>query len=119
MPALGGGIYPCQSRRRKNRMPQTNKLSNKSYKWTLAALMTCGLIVSAVFPAFSQKPKKVKNETIEATAMGTGTQMGQVINISVEIYDYSTPEDKQALVQAFSTGQNQGLVNALTKMHSD
>jgi hypothetical protein len=99
-------------------MLQTNKRSNKSYKWALASLMASGLLVSAVFPAFSQKPKKVKNETIEASAMGTGSQMGQVISISVEIYDYSTPEDKQVLVQAFSTGQNQGLVNALTKMHA-
>jgi hypothetical protein len=99
-------------------MLQTNKRSNKSYKWALASLMASGLLVSAVFPAFSQKPKKVKNETIEASAMGTGSQMGQVISISMEIYDYSTPEDKQVLVQAFSTGQNQGLVNALTKMHA-
>ncbi|HKN74442.1 MAG TPA: hypothetical protein VJW94_04630 [Candidatus Acidoferrum sp.] len=97
-------------------MPQTNKLKNKSYKWGLAGLMVSGILLSAVFPAFSDK--KVKNETIEASAMGTGTQMGQVISISMEIYDYSTPADKQALVQAFATGQNQGLVNALTKMHA-
>jgi hypothetical protein len=77
-----------------------------------------GLLVSVVSPAFSQKPKKVKNETIEATAMGTGSQMGQVISISLEIYDYSTPEDRQVLVQAFEKGQNQGLVNALTKTHA-
>src|SRR5439155_10645488 len=32
------------------------------------------------------------------------------------IYDYSTPADKQILVQAFEKGQNQGLVNALSKM---
>src|SRR2546428_11338817 len=29
---------------------------------------------------------------------------------------YSTPADKQILVQAFEKGQNQGLVNALSKM---
>jgi hypothetical protein len=62
--------------------------------------------------------KKVKDETIEATAMGTGTQMGQMVGISVEIYEYSTPEDRQLLVDAFGKGQNQGLVNALTKMHA-
>jgi hypothetical protein len=70
----------------------------------------------AAFPAHSAKG--VKNETIEATAMGTGTQMGQMISISMEIYDYSTPADKQILVEAFSKGQNQGLVNALTKIHA-
>jgi hypothetical protein len=97
-------------------MAQTNRITNKSYKWTLACLMVSGLLLVAAFPALSAKG--VKNETIEASAMGTGTQMGQVISISMEIYDYSTPEDKQILVQAFSKGQNQGLVNALTKMHA-
>jgi hypothetical protein len=99
-------------------MSQTNKMSSKSYKWALASLVASGLLLAAAIPALSEKEKKVKFETIEATAMGTGTQMGQVINISVEIYDYSTPEDRQVLVDAFSKGQNQGLVNALTKMHA-
>jgi hypothetical protein len=99
-------------------MSETSKMGSKSYKWALASLMASGLLLAAAIPALSQKPKKVKNETIEASAMGTGTQMGQVINISVEIYDYSTPEDRQVLVDAFSKGQNQGLVNALTKMHA-
>jgi len=97
-------------------MAQTNRITDKSYKWTLACLMVSGLLLVAAFPALSAKG--VKNETIEASAMGTGTQMGQMISISMEIYDYSTPEDKQVLVQAFSKGQNQGLVNALTKMHA-
>jgi hypothetical protein len=101
-----------------NRMSQTDKMSSKSYKWVLASLVASALLLAAAIPALSEKDKKVKNETIEASAMGTGTQMGQVINISVEIYDYSTPEDRQVLVDAFSKGQNQGLVNALTKMHA-
>jgi hypothetical protein len=94
-------------------MLHTNKMSNRSYRWALAGLMVSGMMVSAVIPVFSDK--KVKNETIEASAMGTGTQMGQMYNISVEIYAYSTPEDRQVLVKAFEKGQNQGLVNALTK----
>ena len=97
-------------------MPQANKTNNKSYKWTFVTFIASGLLVLAALPALSAKG--VKDETIEATAMGTGTQMGQIINISVEIYEYSTPEDKQVLVQAFAKGQNQGLVNALTKMHA-
>jgi hypothetical protein len=59
---------------------------------------------------------RVKSETIEASAMGTGTQLGQVIGVTLNIYDYSTPADKQLLVQAFNHGKNQGLVNALQKM---
>src|ERR1700735_399471 len=59
---------------------------------------------------------RVKSETIEASAMGTGTQLGQVIGVTLNIYDYSTPADKQLLVQAFNKGKDQGLVNALGKM---
>src|SRR5215469_12591910 len=77
-------------------------------------LIACVISVAAL-PFFSQE-KKVKNETIEATAMGTGTQLGSVINVSLEIYQYSTPEDRQLLIQAFEKGQNQGLVNALSRM---
>jgi hypothetical protein len=57
-----------------------------------------------------------KYETIEAQAFGTGTQMSQNIGIKVMIYEFSPPEAKQSLVDAFMKGQNQGLVNALTKM---
>ncbi|MFZ3216685.1 MAG: hypothetical protein WA192_11555 [Candidatus Acidiferrales bacterium] len=59
---------------------------------------------------------RVKAETIDASAMGTGSQLGQTIGISVIIYEFSTPADRQILVDAFAKGQNQGLVNALTKM---
>jgi len=85
-------------------------------RWALIGLMVSGLLILAAFPAISAK--KVKDETIEATAMGTGSQMGQMIGISVEIYEYSTPEERQLLTDAFGKGQNQGLVNALTKMHA-
>jgi hypothetical protein len=95
-------------------MAQTKQSSSKSFMWLPIGLLVTGLLILAAFPALSAK--RVKDETIEATAMGTGDQMGQHIGISVEIYDYSTPEDRQVLVDAFSKGQNQGLVNALTKM---
>jgi len=97
-------------------MPQTKKISSTSYKWALIGIIVSGLLVLAVFPALSAK--KVKDETIEASAMGTGSQMGKMIGISVEIYEYSTPEDRQILLDAFNKGQNQGLVNALGKMHA-
>jgi hypothetical protein len=57
-----------------------------------------------------------KYETIDAQAFGTGTQMGQNIGITIIIYDFSTSADRQILVDAFTKGQNQGLVNALEKM---
>lgn len=97
-------------------MPHTEKRLSKSWKSAIIGLLVVGMLLIAVFPALSAK--RVKDETIEATAMGTGTQLGQNIGISVEIYEYSTPEDRQVLMDAFAKGQNQGLVNALTKMHA-
>ncbi len=55
-------------------------------------------------------------ETIDATAFGTGTQLGANIGVTLNIYQFSTPADKQILVQAYAKGQNQGLTNALSKM---
>ena len=42
--------------------------------------------------------------------------MGSNLPIKIIIYEYSDPEDRQILVEAFQKGQNNGLVNALTKM---
>lgn len=73
------------------------------------------LLIAAVAGSSFAKDKD-KAETIDATAMGTSTQMGQVGTVRIIIYDYSTPEDRQALVQAFQQGQSEGLANALSKM---
>jgi hypothetical protein len=44
--------------------------------------------------------------------------LGKIVNVKVPIYEFSTEEDRQILIEAFKKGQNQGLVNALTKMRS-
>jgi hypothetical protein len=59
-----------------------------------------------------------KYEAIDAQAFGTGTQLGQTIGVTLNIYEFSTPADKQVLVQAYTQGQNKGLVNALRKMRA-
>jgi hypothetical protein len=86
----------------------------KSYELAIGGLMLVALLTVGSLPFFSRD--RVKNETIEASAMGTSTQLGEVVGVSIEIYEFSTPEDRQVLVQAFEKGQNQGLVNALSKM---
>jgi hypothetical protein len=93
-------------------MRQSNKESGLQIR-TLGII--CFLIVGLLLVR-STFGERVKSETIDAQAMGTGTQLGQNIGISVTIYDFSTPADRQILVDAFTKGQNQGLVNALTKM---
>jgi hypothetical protein len=80
-------------------------------KTAMAGLMVAGLL-AIVAPVSARD----KYETIEAQAFGTGTQMGQNIGISLNIYEFSTPADRTVLVEAFNKGQNQGLVKALGKM---
>ncbi len=79
----------------------------------VSSLLLLGLMTVGNTPTFAQKA-----ETIEAAAMGTGTQLGQNVEIRLVIYDYSTMEERQVLVDAFTKGQNQGLVSALQKMRA-
>jgi hypothetical protein len=74
------------------------------------------VIVAMVLLATQAGSARDKYETIEAQAFGTGTQMGQNIGVTLNIYEFSTPADRVNLVQAFEKGQNQGLVTALSKM---
>jgi hypothetical protein len=85
-------------------------------KLVTGGLLLCGLLLVGNRP--SRSAERIKPETIEASAMGTGTQLGRVIGVTLIINEYSTPADRQVLVDAFAKGQNQGLVNALTKMRS-
>ncbi len=57
-------------------------------------------------------------ETIDAIARGTSTQLGKTISIKVIVNQFSTPEDKETLKQAFLKGGNDALVKALSKMKS-
>ncbi|MGD0470226.1 MAG: hypothetical protein ABSA54_17740 [Terriglobales bacterium] len=72
------------------------------------------LMIGSVF-GFGQRKS---SETIDATAFGTSTQMGKHFGVKIVIYEFSGPEDRDILVQAFQKGQNDGLVNALEKMRS-
>jgi len=86
---------------------RTRNLRRNLMRPSLLAVLLLGCL-----PGFARE----KYETIDAQAFGTGTQMGQNIGVTIIIYDFSTAADRQILVDAFTKGQNQGLVNALTKM---
>jgi hypothetical protein len=62
--------------------------------------------------------EKKQPEEFQAQAMGQGTQLGQTFNVTIHIDEYSSPEERQVLVQAFEKAGSQGLYNALGKMHS-
>ena len=66
----------------------------------------------------SSAQKLSKSIHIQAQAMGQSTQLGRNFGITLIIEEYSTPDDQKALLAAFSEKQNEGLVNALSKMHS-
>jgi len=83
------------------------------HKVVVGTLLLIGLLTMGSTAAFCQKA-----ETIEATAMGTGTQLGQNVEVRLIINDYSTMEERQILVDGFTKGQNEGLVNALKKMRA-
>jgi len=95
-------------------MPALAKSPWRLNRLVVGSGVALALLTIGVLPFFSRD--RVKPETIEASATGTGTQLGAVVGVSLEIYEFSTPDDFQLLVQAFEKGQNQGLVNALTRM---
>jgi hypothetical protein len=76
----------------------------------------CLIVTGIALLAINSGSARDKYETIEAQAFGTGTQMGRNIGVTLNIYEFSTPQDRVNLVQAFEKGQNQGLVTALSKM---
>ncbi len=83
--------------------------------FTKVISLLLGLFMIAGAYSFGQRSEV---ETIDATAFGTSTQLGRNFGIKIMIYEFSSPEDRDVLVQSFQKGQNDGLVNALEKMKS-
>jgi len=54
--------------------------------------------------------------TIQATAMGTSTQMGKIANLNIYIEGYSTTEDRASLINAFKKSGQTGMVSVLEDM---
>jgi hypothetical protein len=55
--------------------------------------------------------------TIQATAMGTSTQMGRgPYNVNIIIEQFSTKDDQQSLIDAFKRSGQDGLVDTLQHM---
>lgn len=71
----------------------------------LFTLLACGTVVHAQ-----------GRLTIQATAMGTSTQMGKIFDINIIIEQFSTPADRKALIEAFTRSGQDGLVGVLEDM---
>ena len=94
-------------------MPQKNAGSS-IYKVGIGCFLLILVLTAGAGRSSSQG--RPKAETITAVTTGTGTQAGQMTTIMVQIYEFSTDDDRQILVDAFTKAQNQGLFNALSKM---
>ena len=88
---------------------------SKILNFTIGISLLAGLLLLASPLSLAQRGSV---ETIDATAFGTSTQLGRNFGVKIVIYDFSDPEDREILVQAFAKGQNDGLRNALEKMKS-
>jgi hypothetical protein len=87
-------------------------------KSILAVAGVAGIAVLLLASLRSQAQDKPKREVFQAQAMGQGTQMGRSFNVTVNIAEYSTSEERQVLVEAFEKAGSEGLFNALNKMTS-
>ena len=77
------------------------------------SLLLGTLLLSATFAVNAAEDGKP--EIIDATAMGTSTQLGRTVSVKITILRYSTAEERQAFLEAYKKGQNKGLVDALQK----
>jgi len=48
---------------------------------------------------------------IQATAMGTSTQLGKMYNVNIHIEQFSTADDRKSLIDAFARSGQDGLVD--------
>jgi hypothetical protein len=60
--------------------------------------------------------KAQERMTIQATAMGTSTQLGKILNVNILIQQFSTQDDRKALIDAFARSGQDGLVRVLEDM---
>jgi len=88
------------------------KVMKLSRMWAIAFL---AVLVSS--DSAAQKDKPIR-EVYQAQAMGQSTQLGKTFNVTINIERYSTPEERQVLVDAFQKAGSEGLFNALEKMPS-
>jgi hypothetical protein len=90
----------------------------KVTKTSLPGVVAIACFVALLsFHSAAQEEQTVR-EVYQAQAMGQGTQFGQTFNVTINIERYSTPEERQVLVEAFQQAGSEGLFNALEKMRS-
>jgi len=88
----------------------------KLLKTTVTIAAVASLILLTQSAGSAQKlPKRVH---IQAQAMGTAQQLGRNAGVNLIIEEQTSPEERAGMLEAFQSNGNEGLVNALSKMHS-
>lgn len=86
---------------------------SKKVSFLAAAIAIMGVLLLAGLHGVAED--NPLHEEYQAQARGEGTQLAQTFNVTVHIEEYSTPEERQILVDAFNKGSSHGLFNALNK----
>ena len=86
---------------------------HKMWRLLRRGFFACLLLVLAGLGAIV---KAQGTMTIQATAMGTSTQMGKIVNVNIYIEKFSTVEDRNSLITAFKKSGQDGMVKVLEDM---
>ena len=76
-------------------------------------------ILSLLFLLLTSSATSVQAQgrmTIQATAMGTSTQLGKIYNVNIHIEQFSTADDRNLLINAFKRSGQDGLIDVLEDM---
>ena len=75
------------------------------------------MVLSLFLSLVATRPVLAQDKmTIQATAFGTSTQSGRIYNINIYIEQFSTPAERQALIDAFKKHGQDGMVSVLEDM---
>jgi hypothetical protein len=93
---------------RRTHMRDRNKFFRNAQIASLVLLLAG---IGTIAQALDQEPM-----IIQATAMGTSTQLGKMVDVNIHIDQFSTQDDRKILVEAFKRSGQDGLVDALNNM---
>jgi hypothetical protein len=94
--------------KRRTHMRDRNRFFRNALVVSVFLLLAC---IGTIAQAQDQEPMM-----IQATARGTSTQMGKMLNVNIHIDQFSTQDDRKALIDAFKRSGQDGLVDALEHM---
>ena len=89
-----------------------NDMQDRSRLFRIAAAVALFLLLAGIGTSVQAQQRM----TIQATAKGTGTQLGKLFNVKIIIEKFSTPEDQKALLDAFTRSGHDGVLNTLEHM---